>query len=757
MDLVVVESGAKAKTIQKYLGKNILVRASNGHVQDLPNKGKDGSKAVWKHTESALPDPPWSWTERAEKNIKKILSDARSKKVKRVLIATDPDREGEFIAWRLSELFSEFKEIKRITFNEITKTAIRDALDEAGSVDMNLVDAAKVRRFMDRLIGYRASRFARSWSLSSMGRVQTPALAFVVNKEKDIQKFVATPYWAVQALASGIDFRVRFHDRDDPLVWKDEKGKIDTHRTNSTDSAKKVFDSLNFEKQIIISKLTLNTYKRRPKAPFTTDTLLQAAGSKYSWRPSNTMRVAQGLYEAGHITYMRTDSTRTSASSREKAHEKIISKWGKELLGKGVGGGKPKSGIQDAHEAIRPTDPLVELPGGLDESQVRLYRLIWSRFIASQMIDSQWTSMKLIANLETFERPLDGDTKWRVTPGWESAFEAIQKKPSISPPKPEILEGNAIKLDAGDENPRLIEDKTKPPARYTQHGLVALMKSEGIGRPSTYAATIKKLLDRKYCSDNKGRLKPTDQGIMLCDEVIPFYNSEEEKISLFSPSFTSTMESELDQIETGKQNGAMVWDGFVTSFKELHGKAVEKKKETPTKRQLDYYLRLASLVSDSELEKILDNEDPIKMNGERIGEVIDTLKNATEDIPLPASAKQLSYAQSLAESLELDEKSACKLVGASKFEELSGGKAGTASQLIGALRDKTDSVPKPPSPKQINFIKNLVKKADLEEAGACNLVNVTNYSELSGGRQGTASKLIETLRKKAPKKASKKS
>ena len=190
--------------------------------------------------------------------------------------------------------------------------------------------------------------------------------------------------------------------------------------------------------------------------------------------------------------------------------------------------------------------------------------------------------------------------------------------------------------------------------------------------------------------------------------------------------------------------------------KELHNKAVEKKKETPTKRQLDYYHRLAVLVSDSELEKILDNEDPVKMNGERIGEVIDTLKNATEDIPLPASVKQLSYAQSLAESLELDEKSACKLVGASKFEELSGGKSGTASQLIGALRDKTDSVPKPPSPKQINFIKNLAKKADLEEAGACNLVNVANYGELSGGRQGTASKLIETLRKKAPKKAFKK-
>ncbi|RZD38837.1 MAG: type I DNA topoisomerase [Methanobacteriota archaeon] len=753
MDLVVVESGAKAKTIQKYLGKNILVRASNGHIQDLPNKGKDGSKALWSHTESNLPDPPWSWTERAERNVKKILSDARSKKVKRVLIATDPDREGEFIAWRLSELFSEFKEIKRITFNEITKTAIREALDEAGTVDMNLVDAAKVRRFMDRLIGYRTSRFARSWGLSSMGRVQTPALAFVVNKEKDIQKFVATPYWAVQALASGIDFRVRFHDKDDSLVWKDEKGKIDIHRTNSTELANKAYDSLKFEKQLLVSKLSLNNYKRRPKAPFTTDTLLQAAGSKYNWRPSNTMRVAQGLYEAGHITYMRTDSTRTSSSSREKAQEKITSKWGKDLVGKGVGGGKPKSGIQDAHEAIRPTAPLTELPGGLDESQVRLYRLIWSRFIASQMIDSEWTSMKLQTQLETFERPLDGDTKWRVTSGWESAFEAIQKAPAVAPPKPEIVEGQSIKLDANEDNPRFIEDKTKPPARYTQHGLVALMKSEGIGRPSTYAATIKKLLDRKYCSDNKGRLKPTDQGILLCDEVIPFYESKDEKISLFSPSFTSTMEVELDQIETGQQNGATVWDGFVNSFKLLHEKAISKKKETPTKRQLDYYIRLASLVSDSELEKVIGKEDPQTMSGERIGEVIDSLQKETEDIPLPASAKQLSYAQSLAESLELNEKSACNLVDVSKFEELSGGKAGTASQLIGLLRDKTDSVPKAPSPKQINFIKNLATKAKLEEADACNLVNVANYGELSGGRQGTASKLIETLRKKSPKKS----
>ena len=161
MDLVIVESGAKAKTIQKYLGKNVLVRASVGHVQDLPTKGKDGSKALWSHTDTSLPDPPWGWTERAEKTVKRIISDSRRKKVDRVLIATDPDREGEFIAWRLAELLSEFGDIQRITFNEITETAIKEALQAAGTVDMNLVDAAKVRRFMDRLIGYRTSRFAR--------------------------------------------------------------------------------------------------------------------------------------------------------------------------------------------------------------------------------------------------------------------------------------------------------------------------------------------------------------------------------------------------------------------------------------------------------------------------------------------------------------------------------------------------------------------------------------------------------------------
>ncbi len=749
MDLVIVESGAKAKTIQKYLGKNVIVRASNGHVQDLPNSGKEGSKAVWPNKKSQLPEPSWSWTPRSENHIKRILSDSRRKKVERVLIATDPDREGEFIAWRLAELFSEFREIKRITFNEITKDAIRKALESAGNVDSNLVDAAKVRRFMDRLIGYRASRFSRSWNLSSMGRVQTPTLGFVVKREHEISNFISTPYWALQATAQKIDFRAKFHDKNDEDAWRDSKGKFDSHRTNSTDLASEGFSQLTKNQTLKVIKTNVKSYQRSPKAPFTTDTLLQAAGSRYSWKPSNTMRLAQGLYEAGHITYMRTDSTRTSSSSRTVAKEKIIELWGLEQVGKGVVYAK-KASDQDAHEAIRPTNPSVELPSGIDSSQAKLYRLIWSRFIGSQMINSQWSSMKIEALTDGFTKTFDGDTKWRTAPGWELAFEKIDKKPLTSQPNPEIKENVILNLDDKANNPNLIEDETKPPARYTQHGLVALMKSEGIGRPSTYAATIKKLLDRKYCNDNKGRLKATSNGMMLWDEVSPFYKQDNR--NLFSTNFTSEMELDLDKIETGSREAAEVWDNFVNYFRELHDNALKKKKEFPSKRQIQFYERLASLVASEKLEEILKGEDPLKCSSEKMGEIIDALMKETEGISLPPTAKQVSYIKSLAENLEMSEPQVCDLVSISSFEELSGGKSGSASNLIGKLKDLSDSKPRPPSIKQINFVKNLVKKADLDEESACKLVEISEYSELSGGRSGTASKLIAILQKKAPKK-----
>ena len=465
------------------------------------------------------------------------------------------------------------------------------------------------------------------------------------------------------------------------------------------------------------------------------------------------MRLAQGLYEAGHITYMRTDSTRTSSSSRQVAKEKITEIWGADQIGKGVVYAK-KSSDQDAHEAIRPTNPSVELPSGIDSSQAKLYRLIWARFIGSQMINSEWSSMKIKALTEGFPKPFDGDTKWRTSPGWESAFEKIDKKPLTSPPKPEIKENSILSLDEKENNPNLIEDETKPPARYTQHGLVALMKSEGIGRPSTYAATIKKLLDRKYCSDDRGRLKATSNGITLWDEVSPFYKQDDK--NLFSTDFTSEMESDLDKIETGSRDAAEVWETFLNYFRELHDNALKKKKEFPTKRQIQFYERLASLVSSERLEEMLQGNDPLKYNSEMMGELIDSLMKETEGMSLPPTAKQVSFIKSLAENLEMNESQACELVSISSFEELSGGKSGSASTLIGKLKDLSDSKPRPTSVKQMNFVKNLANKAELDEETACKLVEVSAFSELSGGRSGTASKLISILQKKVPKKAPKK-
>ena len=237
----------------------------------------------------------------------------------------------------------------------------------------------------------------------------------------------------------------------------------------------------------------------------------------------------------------------------------------------------------------------------------------------------------------------------------------------------------------------------------------------------------------------------------MWDEVTPFYNSGGDTEGLFSTSFTSRMELDLDKIETGSQNPALVWSDFASSFKNLHEKALEMKKSKPTRRQIEYYERLASLITEQELNEILKGKDPFSMDGEKIGEVIDALRKATEGVALPASAKQLSFIESLANALEIDETAACNLVEAESFPDLTGGKSGTASLLISKLKERTDSAPRKPSPKQINFIKNLAKKAELEETAACELVGAASFSELSGGRQGTASKLIETLRKRPSK------
>jgi len=770
MDILIVESGAKSKTIQKYLGKGWIVAACNGHVQDLPNsrQTKDGKKATWASAADKLPNPPWEWTDNSERTITNLVNKAKSSKAENVYIATDPDREGEFIAWRLHEIFTEagFTNVWRVTFNEITKDAVQASIDARGSVNENLVDAAKVRRFMDRLVGFRSSKFSRSWSLPAMGRVQTPTLGFIVDREIERDAFVPLPYFSVHVDAGDIRWNANFHDKSDSGAWFDDKDKFHSDRTNDRKLAESATSAA--VDGLTIASVEQSQYQRKPDPPFTTDTLLMKAGSEMGWNPRRTMKVAGELYNAGHITYIRTDSTRTNTTARNQVREHIQNTWGDDHLGKGVVGPDVKgdsANVQDAHEAIRPTKPDATSPEGISEEQSRLYRLVWARFAGSQMSTSHYERLSMKAEADGFERQYAGTASWRVHRGWEAAFEGIRKEPPTSPPKFDASVNTILKLDSSeDDNPCLREDATKPPARFKQHSLVQKMKSEGIGRPSTYASTIDKLLKRKYAIDESGSLSPSDAGRTLWVEVAPFYDRSLHGIDdhLFGTSFTSEMEGQLDEIEAGSVNAPEVWHSFSSQFSELHLAALEKKKETPTPKQLAYFERISANLSDEEINSFTEGKSSSEMTGGEIRLVLDAMTKAHPAETQPASEKQVKWIQSMAESAELSEGDACALVEGTTFAELTGGRKGTASQLITKLQDLVGNIPREASEKQLKFINTLVEKAKLSEEEACALVELKSYSELQGGRGGSASSLITILKKKTggsgkKRKSSKKS
>ncbi len=758
MDLLIVESGAKSKTIQKYLGKGWIVAACNGHVQDLPTsrETKDGKKAMWACKSDTLPNPPWEWTENSERTIGRLISKAKEKKVEGVYIATDPDREGEFIAWRLEEIFREqgFNSIHRVTFNEITKPAVSAAIEVGGSVNTDLVSAAKVRRYMDRLVGFRASKFSRSWSLPAMGRVQTPTIGFVVERELEREAFVPLPYYAVFADAGGIRWNARFHDKDDDDAWVDDKGKFHSDRTNDENLAQSAFDALSKSNSLQLSSVEPGNYQRNPEPPFTTDTLLMRVGSEMGWNPRRTMRTAGELYNGGHITYIRTDSTRTNSSARQEIKDHIKESWGEEYLGKGVLGPDAKSdstNVQDAHEAIRPTRVRVQNPEGISSDQARLYRLIWARFTGSQMSPSRYERLSMSAVAEGFNRHFTGVASWRVHSGWEAAFEGIRKEPATSPPTIDATVSSSISLDpAVDDdtpNPCLKEDETQPPSRYKQHSLVKMMKSEGIGRPSTYATTIEKLLRRKYMQEENGSLSPTVEGRTLWQEIVPYYNRDNSggNGNLFSTEFTSEMEESLDGIESGDSNAAFVWNVFAEHFQSLHQVALDRKKLKPTPKQIAYFHRITDGMSDKEIGEYTGGKGLDELSGGEMRLILEVLTKERPQDTLPASKKQTDWIAALADSCKLTEAEACAHVELQSFSDLTGGRAGSASKLIEVLRELSKDVPRPASKKQINWITKMADKAGLTMTEACQLVDVKDASELTGSQGGTASKLISVL------------
>ena len=758
---MILESGAKARTIKKYLGKGWIVDACNGHVQDLPTRGgtKQDNKAMWSSKEGELPNPPWSYTDRAEKIISKLRKKAQTNSVEEIYIATDPDREGEFIAWRLQEIFSDYDSIYRVSFNEITNSAVQEAIESPRDIDMDLVDAAKVRRFMDRLVGFRCSRFSRSWNLASMGRVQTPTLGFIVERELERDAHVPIPYHSIKVDSNGVSFKVRFHEKDDDNAWKDDDGKHHPDRTFDGELAESAIEKIRHSDGLVLESVKEGKTNRKPQPPFTTESMLRAANGRMGWSIGRTNRVATALYQSGHITYIRTDSTRTSKAARDRIRSLIEKEYGSNHLGSGALGPDAKKGasnVQDAHEAIRPTQPEVKTLTDVDADQQSLYRLIWGRFAASQMSDSVRERRDLVAKASDLELQLYGTSSWRIHAGWEAVYSA-DKDVKTEPPAVGFELGTTWGFTSNEENPLLTSDETKPPRRFTESSIIQEMKKADIGRPSTYLTTVGKLVDRGYVDKEGSSLIPTDQGRLLWIEVVPFYGSDENSSGtisegLFTPRFTALMESSLDEVEDGDTSGAIVWHKFVTDFRNMHNIALELRKQKPTVKQLNFIINRTSRMSDDSKSELFQGKNIDELTGEDARRIIEELNNSSEG-DIPPSEKQMALIIRLADKNFVDLEPILTELGHNDLDELTGGRDGTASLLINKLIgiDK-DS---PATEKQVATIKSMSENLEISIEDAMAIGEVTTIDEITkneaSGLIGTMKKMIQS-RKRQQKK-----
>ena len=758
---MILESGAKARTIKKYLGKGWIVDACNGHVQDLPTRGgtKQDNKAMWSSKEGQLPNPPWSYTARAEKIVSKLRQKAKKNSVDEIYIATDPDREGEFIAWRLKEIFSDYDSIYRVSFNEITNTAVQEAIESPRDIDMDLVDAAKVRRFMDRLVGFRCSRFSRSWNLASMGRVQTPTLGFIVERELERDAHVPIPYHSIKLESNGVSFKVRFHGKNDDGAWKDDDGKHHPDRTFDGDLAENAMEKIRDSDGLLLESVKEGKTNRKPQPAFTTESMLRAANGRMGWSIGRTNRVATALYQSGHITYIRTDSTRTSKAARDRIRSLIEKEYGSNHLGPGALGPDAKKGasnVQDAHEAIRPTQPEMKTLADVDADQQSLYRLIWGRFAASQMSNSIRERRDLVVKVSELDLPLYGTSSWRIHAGWEAVYSA-DKVVITEPPQVGFEIGTIWGFTSTEENPLLTSDETKPPRRFTESSIIQEMKKADIGRPSTYLTTVGKLVDRGYVDKEGSSLIPTDQGRLLWIDVVPFYGSDDNSSGtisegLFTPRFTALMESSLDEVEDGDTSGAIVWHKFVTDFRNMHNNALEIRKLKPTVKQRNFIINRTSRMADDTKSELFKGKNIDEFTGEDARRIIEELNDSKiEDIP--PSEKQMALIIRLTDKNSVDLEPILSELGHSDLEELTGGRDGTASSVINTLIgiDK-DS---PATEKQVAAIKSMSENLEISIEDAMAIGEVTTIDEITkneaSGLIGTMKKMIQS-RKRQQKK-----
>ncbi|HMS43485.1 MAG TPA: type I DNA topoisomerase, partial [Pyrinomonadaceae bacterium] len=579
-NLVIVESPAKAKTINKYLGSDYLVLASIGHIKDLPSKGLGVDiENNFEPTYEVIPDIK-------KRNNKKTVSDLKkaAKAADSIYLAADPDREGEAICQHLAEEIvpkKPKKEVFRVMFNEITKNAIKDAFKEPKQVNQNLVDAQQARRILDRLVGYKVSPilWKNIGGKLSAGRVQTVAVRLVVDREREIEAFKQTEYWTIIANLSAKlppKFDARLYKVEDLTVktsgFDQDLKKTEMHIKDET-TAKSIVEEAEKE-NFVVESVTTKERKRNPTPPFITSKLQQEASRKLSFPVKKTMSVAQKLYEGieigkegavGLITYMRSDSTRVSDTALAEVRDFIGGEYGQNYLPAKPNFYKSKGGAQDAHEAIRPTDSNrtpESVKNYLSPDEYKLYRLIWQRFVASQMSAAIFdqTTIDIKAGRFTFRatgsvQKFDGFLKV-YQEGRDEKVEAGSDDDDSELNLPQTEKGEVLKLN--ELKPE--QHFTEPPPRYSEATLVKALEEKGIGRPSTYAAIMTTIQDREYVERIEGRFHPTGLGTTVNDVLVAGFTD------LFNPTYTARMEEQLDEIEAGNINWRDAMRGFYDKF-----------------------------------------------------------------------------------------------------------------------------------------------------------------------------------------------
>lgn len=566
-NLVIVESPAKAKTIEKILGKNFNVVASFGHIRDLP-KSKLGVDI-----ENNF-QPSYS-TIKGKGDVIRNLKDL-AKRAANVYLASDPDREGEAIAWHIAHALKLSEEdANRIEFNEITETAIKDSITHPRKIDMDKVNAQQARRILDRLVGYGISSLL--WksisSNTSAGRVQSVALKLICDLEDEIKKFVPVKFWEIKG---------EFLNKMKLALYKVDGKKFERITDESiVKDIKKVE-----KKDFTVIEAKVSKKSKNSPLPLKTSTLQQLASSYLGFSASKTMRIAQGLYEGvdidgthkGLITYMRTDSTRISDDAVEMAKNYILENFGKEYLGVKKTS-KSKQKIQDAHEAIRPTDINLtpdSLKDTLDKDQHKLYKLIWDRFLISQLAPMKYEQFELICSYDRFD--FRGTINKIIFDGYYKIFKEEEDLPLGE--FPPIKEGDLLKL----EKLLIKEDFTKPPSRFSESSLVKKLEAEGIGRPSTYATIIETLKKREYVVLEGKSFVPTALGYEIKDKL------DENFPNIMNIKFTAELENELDEVADGEKD----WIGLLSAFY----------------KDLKYYIDKFKVKVEEEMNRIIESDVP---------------------------------------------------------------------------------------------------------------------------------------------------